>query len=71
MPVKVLDAGSMGTELGLAAGIRHAADHGAHVINLSLSFPPDYIPSRYLQDAINSAAEKGALIVAAGGNDDT
>ena len=42
MPIKVLDASDQGTELALAEGIRFAVDHGAHVIDMSLSFPPGY-----------------------------
>ena len=68
MPVKVLDASNQGTELALAEGIRYAVDHGAHVINMSLSFPPGYFPSRYLQDAIDYADGQGVVMVAAAGN---
>jgi serine protease len=68
MPVKVLDAENRGTELALAEGLRYAVDHGADVINLSLSFPPTYFPSRLLQDAIDHATRNGVTIVAAAGN---
>jgi len=68
MPIKVLGADNLGTELGLAEGILHAAAGGADVINLSLSFSPAYFPSRLLQDAVDQAAASGALIVAAVGN---
>jgi len=70
MPIKVLDASNQGTELALAEGIRYAVDHGAQVINMSLSFPPGYFPSRYLQDAIDYADAQGVVMVAAAGNQD-
>jgi serine protease len=68
MPIKVLDAANQGTELALAEGIRFAVDHGAHVINMSLSFPAGYFPSKYLQDAIDYADANGVVMVAAAGN---
>lgn len=68
MPVKVLDAENTGTELALAEGIVYAVDHGADIINMSLSFPPSYFPSRYLQHAIDYAASHGVVMVAASGN---
>ncbi len=69
MPIKVLDADNRGTELALTEGIFFAVDHGADVINLSLAFPPEYFPSRYLQAAIDYASAAGVIIVAAAGND--
>ncbi len=68
LPIKVLDHGNTGTELALVEGIRYAADHGARVINMSLSFPPTYFPSRMLQSAIDYAAQKGVVMIAAVGN---
>ncbi|NMB81778.1 MAG: S8 family serine peptidase, partial [Ignavibacteria bacterium] len=47
-------------------GIVYAADKGAKVINCSWG---GYSYSSYEQDVINYATAKGALIVAAGGND--
>jgi serine protease len=70
LPVKVLDGGNSGTELALAEGIMFAADHDADVINMSLSFPPTYFPSRMLQKAVDHAAKKGVIMVAAAGNHD-
>jgi serine protease len=68
LPVKVLDGENAGTELALAEGIRYAVDHGARVINMSLSFPPTYFPSRVLQEAVDYAAQHGVVMVAAVGN---
>jgi serine protease len=68
MPLKVLDGGDAGTELALAEAIVFAADHGADVINMSLAFSPGYFPSRLLQEAVDHAAQKGVIMVAAAGN---
>ncbi|PWH15691.1 MAG: hypothetical protein DDG58_10680 [Ardenticatenia bacterium] len=65
MPVKVLDARGQGGFDAVARGVIFAADQGARVINLSLSGRK---ASRLLQDAIQYAADKGVLIVAAAGN---
>jgi thermitase len=65
MPVKVLNAHSMGTWSNLAQGILFAADNGARVINLSLG---SALPSQTLQAAIRYAQDQGALVVAAAGN---
>jgi serine protease len=66
MPIKVLNADGVGTDLNVANAIRWAADNGARVINLSLGGPS---PSSLLQDAVDYAYGKGVLVVAASGND--
>jgi subtilisin family serine protease len=66
MPVKVLDGLGNGTSATLAAGIVWAADHGARVINMSLSGPAN---SAALADAVRYAADRGAVLVASAGND--
>jgi subtilisin family serine protease len=48
-----------------AAGIVWATDHGARIINLSLSGPQTSVTER---DAIRYATKKGVLLVAAAGN---
>lgn len=68
VPVKVLGADNLGTELALAEGLLFAADAGADVINLSLSFAPAFFPSRFLQDAVDETTASGAVVVAAVGN---
>jgi len=68
IPIKVLGADNLGTEIGLAEGLLHATDSGADVINLSLSFAPAFFPSRFLQDAVDQASASGAVMVAAVGN---
>lgn len=71
MPVKVLDDNGEGDALEIAKGVRFAASHGAQVINLSLEFSAD-VRSRdipQLMDAIAYAHRRGAVVVAASGNE--
>ena len=65
MPVKVLNEQGFGTTADVADGIRWAAGHGAHVINLSLGGPRN---SAVLQKAIDYAIGRGSVVVAAAGN---
>ncbi len=52
----------------VAAAIRYAVDHGAHIINMS--FGKDYSPGKAAVDAAAKYAEsKGVLVVHAAGND--
>jgi serine protease len=64
LPVKVLDGNGSGWDSDVAAGIIWAADNGASVINLSLGGAADPLTA----EAIIYAQQRGALIVAAGGN---
>lgn len=66
MPLKVLSKDGRGSVPGIANAIRFAADHGAHVINMSLGGP---LPSRVLAKAIEYAHAKGVITVCAAGND--
>ncbi|GFE56990.1 S8 family serine peptidase [Geobacter sp. AOG1] len=66
MPVSVLNAGGIGQDSDIIAGIVWAVDHGADVILMGFS-NPDF--SQNLQDAIDYAWSKGAVLVAATGND--
>ena len=68
MPLRVLDEHNAGDELALVDAIYWAADHGAQVLNMSLSFPPGYVPSSALQRALRHAHDKGITMVAAAGN---
>jgi serine protease len=71
MPVRVLDSDGTGDATTISKGIRYAADHGAQVINLSLEFDVSInsgeIPG--ILSAIRYAHRKGALVVAASGNE--
>ncbi|MBW3496855.1 S8 family peptidase [Bacillus sp. FDAARGOS_1420] len=64
--VRVLDNQGSGTLDNVAKGIADAADAGAKVISLSLGAPNG---GTALQEAIQYAWGKGAVIVAAAGND--
>jgi len=74
LPVKVLNDLNGGTVSDLAQGILWAVDdlpghpnpHPAQIINLSLGTPEI---SDLLTDAVKRAQKKGALVVAAAGND--
>ncbi|WP_276355963.1 S8 family peptidase [Cohnella caldifontis] len=68
MPVKALDSSGSGSTYSVAEGVIWAADHGADVINMSLG---NYAQAQFLHDAIQYAHSKGAVIVAASGNDNT
>src|SRR3989344_86316 len=65
IPVKELNSSGSGYYSWIASGIIWAADHGAKVINLSLG---GMVSSNTLQNAINYAWNKGAVITAAAGN---
>jgi thermitase len=63
---KVLGDDGYGSYSAIAQGITWAADNGANVINLSLV---GTTPSSTLESAVNYAWSKGAVVVAAAGND--
>jgi len=66
LPVKVLDDQGYGRYSQVIAGLRYAADSGAAVINLSLG---GGAPSQALQEAVDYAISRGAVVVAAAGNE--
>ena len=71
MPVRVLDENGEGGAYAISRGIRWAARHGADVVNLSLEFDPS-ITARQVPGiirAIRFAHKKGAVVVAAAGNE--
>jgi len=74
LPVKVLDEDG-GSFADIALGIRYAADRGARVINLSLGAPPGVQALTFsgligdVTKAIAYANQKGAVVVAAAGNE--
>ena len=65
LPIKALDAKGSGDLGAVAVGITKAADLGARVINLSLGGP---LGLDVLQQAVDYAESKGAVVVAASGN---
>ncbi len=65
MPIKVLSGAGFGNTADIADGIRWAADHGAHVVNMSLGGP---MPSLVMSNAVAYARKKGVIVVAAAGN---
>lgn len=70
MPLRALDASGMGDEATVARAIRYAARHGAKVINLSVEFDVQ-LSARHLPTIISAmrfAHSRGALVVAAAGN---
>jgi serine protease len=71
MPIRVLDENNAGSEQGLLDGIYWAINHGADVINLSLSFHPDYVASPALDQALWDAHAAGIVLVGAAGNNST
>lgn len=66
MPVKVLAYNESGFSSDVASGVVWAVDHGARVLNMSLGA---YGGSKALEKAVAYAQSKGAVVVAAMGND--
>ena len=67
MPVKVLDQGGGGSIADVNGGILYAADNGAKIINLGCTLTSSAYPHS-MQNVVNYAYSKGALIVAASGD---
>ena len=65
LPLKVCGADGCAAYSAIAAGIRYAVDHGARIINISLVGDQ---PSAALQDAVNYAWARNAVVIAAAGN---
>jgi subtilisin family serine protease len=66
LPVRVLDDEGNGTVAAVSAGILHAVDAGARVINVSVDIPQS---APAVEDAIDRARDRGVLVVAAAGNE--
>lgn len=66
LPIKALDENGKGTVLSIALAIKYAKEHGADVINLSLSGVGQ---SNVLTNAINDCYNNGITVVTAAGND--
>jgi len=65
LPVKIMSREGTGSTSDLATAIIWSADRGAKVINMSVGGFPY---SQYVQDAVNYAWNKGAVLVGAAGN---
>lgn len=66
LSLKVLNATGSGSDTTIAGAIITAADAGAKVINMSFG---GYSTTPAMQDAVNYAWGKGAILIAAAGND--
>jgi serine protease len=71
MPVRVLNNSGDGNGVTVARGVRFAVDHGAKVINLSVSFDPGVTAAQIkpLIGALEYAADHNVLVVGAAGNE--
>lgn len=65
LPVKVVDANGFAYYSTIAQGIHYAVDNGARIINISIAGDS---PSATLQESIDYAWSKNAVVVAAAGN---
>ncbi len=68
MPVKVLDYTGSGSAASLADGLYFAANNGADVVNMSLSWSLGYDPGSTVHNAVTYAYNAGVTLVAAAGN---
>lgn len=66
MHLRVLDDEGSSDSFGLSSAIHSAIDHGAHIINVSVSTTFD---SSMLEDALARARAAGIIVVAAMGNE--
>ncbi len=68
MPIKALGSNGNGGHATIADGIVWAADHGAHVVNMSLG---GFYSSSTLRNAVSYAIGKGVSVISAVGNDNS
>jgi subtilisin family serine protease len=66
MPVRAFSPEGVSDAFTIAQAIKYAVDHGARIINLSFGTPED---SPVMHDAVNYAAQRGVLMIAAAGNE--
>jgi thermitase len=65
MPLVVVNSSNYATYADIASAITYAADHGSRIINISIAGATS---SSTLQNAVNYAWNKGAVVFAAAGN---
>ncbi len=65
LPIKALDCTGSGVLSDVAQAVVYAVDHGARIVNISLGATED---SATLHSAVQYAATRNALVVAAAGN---
>jgi len=68
MPLKVFTNTGGAPSAAIVDAIRYAADHGANVINMSFGSP---VASKTINSAIQYAAIRGVIMIAAAGNGNT
>lgn len=66
--IKALDASGVGNQTDVVAGIEWAIEHDIDIINLSIT---TFTDSLALKKIIQQASDKGILVTAASGNDET
>jgi subtilisin family serine protease len=75
MPVRVMNALGVGDPEVISQAITWAADNGADIINLSLGGSTDLLSRIFKSGPMNAAIvdanNKGVMVIAAAGNDDT
>ncbi|HEY7543625.1 MAG TPA: S8 family serine peptidase, partial [Blastocatellia bacterium] len=68
MPIRAFPPDGVTDEFNIASAIKYATDNGANIINLSFG---SNVVSPLLVDAINYARDRGAIMVAASGNENS
>lgn len=71
MPLVVASSSGSASHDAVLKAIRYAADNGSHIINLSLGSGGTVGYLENYTEAIQYAYDKGVIVVAAAGNDDT
>ncbi|HXG65830.1 MAG TPA: S8 family serine peptidase [Blastocatellia bacterium] len=66
MPIRAFTPDGISNAFTVAAAIKYAVDHGASVINLSFGSPKK---SGVVRDALRYARQRGAILIAAMGNE--
>lgn len=75
LPLQVVRSSKGNNDLGsrtdwIAKAILYAADQGVDVINLSLGWP-QFMDTRFVREAVQTAIDRGVIVVAAAGNNNS